>query len=378
VTGDDIPLHPAFAPDPRVAMAEFYARLRSVTPRVVVVPAIVALNALVFAVMVARGVSFVSPTADSVLRWGADYGPRTLDGEPWRLVTNVFVHFGIIHIGLNMLALWNAGGVIERLYGAPAFAALYLAAGLTGSLASLAVHPQTVSAGASGAVFGVYGALGAFLVRQRGVIPTPVLSNLQRVAVGFVAYNILFGFSSKSIDNAAHIGGLIGGAAAGLLLARPITVGRRNELGRPIAALLAAGLFAVAAVGALPHPLDFEGITTRYQSDEAAVLASYNKLVVAGRAGKMDRPTIAAAIENEILPAYRRARAPFETRQRWNRAQQRQIDLLRAYTSVRERGFVAIAAALRAGDDAAVKKASRETEDAAGKLLDQLGRAGAD
>src|SRR5215472_14452973 len=133
----------AWAPgssDPKVAFEEFKLHLREITPRLRVVPVVVALNVLVFAVMVAMGASALNPTIDDVIPWGADYGPLTLGGQPWRFVTNVFVHFGAIHLLANMAALLSAGPIVERLFGPLAFAAVYVAAGIMGSFERTANH----------------------------------------------------------------------------------------------------------------------------------------------------------------------------------------------------------------------------------------------
>jgi rhomboid protease GluP len=196
----------AWAPgsaDPKVAFAEFKLHLRTITPRLAVVPTVIGLNVLVYAAMVATGVSPMNPTVVAAIHWGADYGPLTQAGQPWRLLSNIFVHFGAIHLCANMLALASAGPIVERLFGSLAFAALYLAAGILGSLTSLAVHPVIVSAGASGAIFGIYGALGAVVLLHRRAIPRVVLSKLGGVAGSFIAYNVAFGFGHAGIDNAA-------------------------------------------------------------------------------------------------------------------------------------------------------------------------------
>src|SRR4051812_48296280 len=125
-------------------------------PRPLALYTIVALNVLVFAAVVAAGVSPLSPTGRDLVRFGASFGPLTVGGQPWRLLTSTFLHFGLLHIGMNMYVLWGAGGFVERLFGHGRFAAIYLAAGLVGAAASLLVHPLGASAGASGAVFGVY------------------------------------------------------------------------------------------------------------------------------------------------------------------------------------------------------------------------------
>jgi len=178
---------------------------------------LIALNVLVYAVMVARGVSWFSPTAESVLPWGADYGPLTLHGQSWRMMVSTFLHFGIIHIAFNMFVLLNIGVFMERLAGRLRFVVLYLVCGLGGSAASLAWHPSTVSAGASGAIFGLYGALLGFLLRHRGSIAPEALASQRKAALTFIAYNVLYGLR-PGVDMAAHLGGLAAGFVLGLFL----------------------------------------------------------------------------------------------------------------------------------------------------------------
>jgi rhomboid protease GluP len=363
---------PAPQPPPEHAeLVAFHALLREITPRVRVAPTIVAINVAVFAAMVVTGVSFISPTADAALAWGANYGPRTLGGQPWRLVTNVFVHFGIIHLALNMLALWNAGALLERMFGPLAFTALYLAAGLTGSAASLAVHPQVVSAGASGAVFGVYGALAAFLLRQRGVIPMSVLTRLRGVALSFIAYNILFGFTNKAIDNAAHVGGLLGGAAAGALLARPLVPGRAAVWLRALLVVAGAGALAALVLGVLPKPLDLEKSIAAFSATEAKVLDRYNALIRDNQARKVDEDTFVTVLETEVIPEWHAGRERLAVPRAWKPDQQKIVDVLIRYADARERAFMTFAHALRARDEQAAEQSSNYQRDAE-KILEEL------
>jgi rhomboid protease GluP len=137
---------PAVA-DPKAAFAEFKLRLKAITPRIYAVPILVVLNVAVFVAMVATGVSAFDPGAPAALKWGADFGMYTLGGQPWRMLTSTFVHFGAIHILANMVTLAGSGPIIERLFGPVPFAAIYLVSGLTGSLTSVVVQPAVVSAG---------------------------------------------------------------------------------------------------------------------------------------------------------------------------------------------------------------------------------------
>jgi rhomboid protease GluP len=365
--------------DPKVAFAEFQLHLREITPRVRVLPTIFALNVLVFAAMVASGVSAINPTIAGALTWGANYGPRTLNGEPWRLVSNFFVHFGIIHLAANMFALWNAGGVIERLFGPLAFAAIYFAAGLTASIASLAAHPTVVSAGASGAIFGVYGALAAFVLLRRGAIPKVVISRLGGVAGSFIAYNIFYGAAHAGIDNAAHLGGLIGGFAAGAFLIRPLVIDRPSEPRRPALTVAAAVVLAGAVVLAMPRTLDFQAIIKDFAGGEDAILAAYNATTGSFDSHKIDAAEAADQIEQTVLPPWHAAHTKLQSQtniwlhqSKGTPAQKRLLELLLQDAEVREAGWTRLVAALRAGDRPAALAAAHETNVAVQDLLTEL------
>lgn len=239
------------AASPQKTVAEFRGLLRTVTPRVWLVPALVAVDVAVFGLMVVRGVSPFAPRARDLVAWGANFGPATLSGEPWRLLANAFLHFGALHLAMNMVALWDAGRLTERIFGQARLATIYLGAAVCGSATSLLVHPQVVSAGASGAVFGVYGAIAGFLLRERRAIPAPVLSRLKRVALPFIAYNLLFGLVMPGVDAAAHVGGVVAGTLAGAFLSRPLVANRKGGGGRVLAVATAACLAAFAAPSAV-------------------------------------------------------------------------------------------------------------------------------
>ena len=139
----------------------FGQRLVAATPRVWVTHLLVFANVAVFLAMLADGAGLFESNSAVHLRWGANFGPVTKEGEWWRLAACTFLHFGLVHLAMNMWALWGAGGLVERLYGNLAFLSIYLFAGLTGSFASLYWNAdKVVSAGASGAVF-------AYTVRSR-------------------------------------------------------------------------------------------------------------------------------------------------------------------------------------------------------------------
>ncbi|MFT3678220.1 MAG: rhomboid family intramembrane serine protease [Chitinophagaceae bacterium] len=174
---------------------------------------IVALNVLVFVLMTIKGVHLFSPEAMQILDWGGNMSPRTLSGEWWRLFTSIFVHVGIIHLVVNMLALFIAGIYLESLIGSWRFLLAYLCTGVFASLTSIWWHdPPLVSAGASGAIFGIYGVFLALLTTR--LLPRSVRNQLLASVMVMVAYNLVNGLKSGT-DNAAHIGGLISGLLIG-------------------------------------------------------------------------------------------------------------------------------------------------------------------
>src|ERR1700733_1026736 len=154
-----------------------------------------------------------------LIKWGANVGALTFSGEWWRLLTNVFVHGGVIHIAFNMWCLWNLGQLCESLYGRSTYAAIYIICGLGASLASAAWHPLVPSVGASGAIFGLAGALITALKLGEFSVPRAALSGTLRSLGAFVVYNLIFGFALPGIDNTAHIGGLVTGLIVGALIA---------------------------------------------------------------------------------------------------------------------------------------------------------------
>jgi rhomboid protease GluP len=135
----------------------------------------------------------------------------------------MFVHGGILHIGFNMWAFWNLGRLAERVFGRWTYLLVYLATGLGSSVSSLFVHPVEVSVGASGAIFGVAGALITALKLGKLGIPAQNLKAIIRSLILFAFYNLAFGAAVPFIDNAAHVGGFLFGLLAGALLSKSLT-----------------------------------------------------------------------------------------------------------------------------------------------------------
>jgi rhomboid protease GluP len=217
-------LDPGMAPEQREEVREvaaFDAELEKEGPPPRVVYALIAINVLVFLVMAINGVNILTPALEDLFRWGANFPPVTVHGQWWRLLTSTFIHIGLIHIAFNMYVLWVGGRRMERILGHVGFTLTYLLSGLAGSVATLSFHPSAVGAGASGAIFGVYGALLGFLARDKASIPRPVFVAMGRSTLIFLAYNLVFSLK-PGVDLSAHCGGLVAGFLCGLVLSRPI------------------------------------------------------------------------------------------------------------------------------------------------------------
>ena len=183
-----------------------------------VTPFIIGMNVAVFAAMVLRGVSPLQPKSDELLEFGANFGALVvIEQEWWRPLTAMFVHIGVVHLLVNMYSLWNVGGFVERLLGKPLFAAVYLLTGLAGSFASVMWRPSSISAGASGAIFGLFGVVIGFTFRAREQLPPTTVQSLRSSIVATLAFNLLFALSTPFLDHAAHLGGLCVGVLAGVM-----------------------------------------------------------------------------------------------------------------------------------------------------------------
>ena len=194
----------------------------------------VGLNIVIFILM-----EMIGDTSDItfMLKCGAAYTPCILDGQWYRLFTSVFLHFGVSHLLNNMVLLLFLGDMLEEAAGKWRYLLIYLGGGLAGNIVSLLMDCRTgemaVSAGASGAVFAVIGGIFVVLIKQKGKVENLTLSRL----VFVIFLSIYHGFQSTGIDNAAHVGGLLGGIFLTFLVYRrnsqkgSITVHKKEEDG---------------------------------------------------------------------------------------------------------------------------------------------------
>ncbi len=205
---------------------------------------LVAINVLAFLAEIATGSGGLSEASGSVVQNGWLYGAAVSEGEWYRLVTAGFLHAGLIHIAFNMFALWVVGRVLEPGIGTPRFLAIYFASLLAGSFGALAFTSAFApSLGASGAIFGLFGAT-AVIARGRG------MNELASQIGILIVINLVFTITIPNISIGAHVGGLIGGA----LCAGAIVLGDRGRLGprripMELAAMVLIGV--VSVIGAV-------------------------------------------------------------------------------------------------------------------------------
>lgn len=191
-----------------------------------ITPIIIYLNLLVFIVMMISGLGFISFEGPDLLVWGANYGPSTTDGQWWRLLSSTFLHGGLMHLLFNMYGLLFVGIFLEPVLGKAKYLTVYLLAGILASCTSLWWYDATISVGASGAIFGMYGVFLAFMLTK---IFTPDFNKSFLLStVIFVGFNLIMGLSG-GIDNAAHIGGLLSGFVLGLILSPILHKGVKEE-----------------------------------------------------------------------------------------------------------------------------------------------------
>ncbi len=172
-------------------------------------------NIVIFLLMALAG---GSTNESTLMAFGVKSNPAIARGEWWRFITPIFIHIGMLHLFFNSYALWIVGPQVEKLYGAARFVILYVLTGVAGVYASYFYHPQSESAGASGAIFGLFGVLLVFGVRYRNSIPPFFKRAVGTGVLPVIVINLIIGFTIPAIDNSAHLGGLLAGAALAALV----------------------------------------------------------------------------------------------------------------------------------------------------------------
>lgn len=184
-------------------------------------PFFVGANVALFGLMwLAGGMGLLDANQSVLIGFGAKVNELISQGQYWRLITSIFLHIGFLHLFFNNYALWIIGQEIERFYGSSRFVLIYLLTGIAGSTASYLYisDPKSVSAGASGAIFGLFGVMITFPFRYRKEIPDALRKGIIRSILPVIVINLVISFSVEMIDQAAHIGGFVTGIALALII----------------------------------------------------------------------------------------------------------------------------------------------------------------
>jgi rhomboid protease GluP len=302
----------------------------------------------------------MDPSIDGLLKWGADFGPLTTHGQWWRLFTSTFEHIGIIHLVMNMYVLLSIGMFTERLFGRVGFLVLYILCGIGGSLTSLALHPVLVSAGASGAVFGLYGGLLGYLASQRREIPTEKVIALTKNAGIFLLYNIIYGATKSNVDMGAHVGGFASGLLLGFMLATPLVrFDPAVRLRKAVITAVVGVALAAFAFTRIPALDDFRGEMTKFDPLETASLKLFNESLESLKADKMTDAQFADVIEKKLLPPWNAERDRL-AKLHLTEHQAEFNKMLVSYMSLRGEGWSLMAKGAAANDRALVKNANEK------------------
>lgn len=195
-------------------------KVKAKSKSLIITIALIAINVLIYIISSLISGSIADIDAMTLLRMGAKYNPYINRGEIWRLFTSTFLHGGIIHITCNMYSLYAVGGQVERIYGKVKYILIYILSALGASALSYLLDPRSLSVGASGAIFGVFGALLVYVIKAKDRLNKGALVNLLAV----LGLNLYIGLTIPNIDNFAHIGGLVTGIITSIICVQDVNV----------------------------------------------------------------------------------------------------------------------------------------------------------
>lgn len=300
---------------------ELEAKLKSLTPIPWITYTLAAVNILIWGAAISQGGGIMQTPTEQLLQWGGNAASEVQRGEWWRMLTATFLHGGMMHLFMNMIGLLSIGIIVERIYGHRQFALIYFAAGLMGSALSLHYSAQTaVSVGASGAIFGLMGALFVGVYQHREHLPSTFSKNMISSAGIFILYSLLNGFAKQGIDNSAHIGGLIGGAALAFMLPERFnmehyiaTWKKQAVLGISMSVLATIGLAMTAPPAAIDQRMALEGQASfqlAMKDFDAAVKAMQQDQKEV-QANRMTEREADDRSRNVLAPLFRKAQQDF-------------------------------------------------------------------
>jgi membrane associated rhomboid family serine protease len=358
-------------------------------------PALVALSVLLFVLSASAG-----SEPEALVSWGASFGPRTSNGEWWRLVSSMFLHAGLFQLIVNCAALVQLGLILERLVGHVTFAAVFLAAGVLASIVSLSDYPMLVSSGASGGIFGLYGLLiasSAWSTLHRAPSRQPEVEPVSTGTFGFrdlpqsapdeleaqddplsdshaaphgvtitltaarrlapiAGLFLLFNLLNGSLGFGAEIGGLAAGFICGVVLTYGVSI-RTPPVPRVAVTMAATVMVAVASAVPLRGVADVRPEVSRVIAVEESTTTSYKAAVKQFQLGTVSADALAQMIDRKITPELQIVQARFKDLGRVPPEHQRLLELTLEYLRLREESWRLRAAALHKSNGAALRKA---------------------
>ncbi len=347
-------------------LAEFQSSVKSHRPLVTL--SLIAACVTVYVAQAIQDKSLLGGNIESSIAWGANYGPRTLGGQWWRLVTHLFLHGGPFHILMNMWVLWDVGRLMERLVGPAAMAMIYFFAGIAGGMASVAFHPNVVSAGASGAIFGVIGALFGLLLHARNAVPPARLQQLRNSIIAMVIFCVFFGLSVQWVDNAAHLGGAIAGLLAGLIVVPARSPGHWLRIG--LLAIVATGVILVSARFLPPPPRDLVAALKQFPTKERQILDEYADLTQKHSQGDLSDLEFANRLETNVVVPWRELTEEMSEvmKQRLDEGRRRKFE---QYMRLRQESFEDLLASVR-NNDKVLQERAREKQKEASRIVQEM------
>ena len=346
----------------------FDAGLEARTPKPVVTLAIVALNVGIFVCMLFTPGQLGSQ--ETLLGWGGSFGPRTANGEWWRLVTAMFVSTGVLQLIANVVGFVQIGLLTERLFGRLAIANAYVAAGLLAGVMNLLLFPVSVSAGASASVFAVYGLFAAAVISGVAFpselsIPPTTLLKLAPAAALFLIYSLAAGFAGP-----AEMMGLIIGLVYGCVLIKDLSV----QIPPPRRVAITSGVIAVIALAScIPQRgmSDMRPEIEQLSAVEQKTASAYDAAVRHFTNGEMTLKELVEVIDRTILPELTAAQARIKRLERVPYAQASLLAGATEYLKLREESWRARAAGLRRKSLGGMRPPD-ETERASLEVLDRI------
>jgi rhomboid protease GluP len=311
-------------------------------------------NVAVFLGMLFGAGAFSDP--QTIIGWGGGIGTRTTNGEWWRLGTAMFVHWGILHLVADLAGLVQTGRLLERLVGPFAFSAVFVASGLLAAVWGVAVHPVSVTVGASGAIFGLYGLLIATLLwglveRSASAIPFAALKGLWPGIAIFLVYHVV----TEGLVSSSMQAGLVVGFVCGAVLTGRV-ISHKPPVRRVCAALAATVGIVVICAAPLRGLADINGEVALVKQMETRTATAYDSAVVRFQKGRMDAKELAAlaeaiASEMEVLNTHLASISNVP------RDHQSLFTAISDYVKLREDSWRLRAEGLRAGQMATLQKA---------------------